>query len=99
MYSVLRNILNIASSSGICPANSAYCVSIWGIRGLTEGYARSLAPLGIVLNPEMNDKIAGFKEIHEGIITDPNSKINVMVLPTDEEIMIVKDTFNVAINK
>jgi len=57
-----------------------------------------LAPLGVTLNSEMNDKIAGFKEIHEGIITDPYSKINVMVLPTNEEIMIVKDTFNVAIN-
>lgn len=57
-----------------------------------------LAPLGITLNEEMNDKIASFKEIHEGIITDPYSKINVMVLPTDEEIMIVKDTFNIAIN-
>lgn len=44
------NILNIASSSGVCPANSAYCVSKWGVRGLTEGYARSLAPLGIVVN-------------------------------------------------
>lgn len=44
------NILNISSSSGICPANSAYCISKWGIRGLTEGYARSLAPLGIVVN-------------------------------------------------
>ena len=48
--SIKANILNIASSSGICPANSAYCVSKWGIRGLTEGYARSLAPLGIVVN-------------------------------------------------
>lgn len=48
--SVKGNILNIASSSGVCPANSAYCVSKWGIRGLTEGYARSLAPLGIVVN-------------------------------------------------
>ena len=57
-----------------------------------------LAPLGITLNEEMNDKIAGFKEIHEGIITDPYSKINIMVLPTDEEIMIVKDTFNIIIN-
>ena len=57
-----------------------------------------LAPLGITLNAEMNDKIAGFKEIHEGIITDPYSKVNVMVLPTDEEIMIVKDTFNIIIN-
>jgi len=57
-----------------------------------------LAPLGITLNADMNDKIAGFKEIHEGIVTDPSSKINVMVLPTNEEIMIVKDTFNIAIN-
>ena len=48
--SIKGNILNIASSSGIRPANSAYCVSKWGIRGLTEGYARSLAPLGIVVN-------------------------------------------------
>ena len=58
-----------------------------------------LAPLGITLNTEMNDKIAGFKEIHEGIITDPYSKINIMVLPTNEEIMIVKDAFNLIINK
>jgi len=58
-----------------------------------------LAPLGVTLNEEMNDKIASFKEIHEGIITDPYSKMNVMVLPTDEEIMIVKDTFNIIINK
>ncbi len=57
-----------------------------------------LAPLGVTLNEEMNDKIAGFKEIHEGIITDPYSKINIMVLPTDEEIMIVKDTFNIVVN-
>lgn len=57
-----------------------------------------LAPLGVTINEEMNDKIASFKEIHEGIISDPYSKINVMVLPTDEEIMIVKDTFAVAID-
>lgn len=44
------NILNIASSSSLCPANSAYCLSKWGIRGLTEGLARTLAPLDIVVN-------------------------------------------------
>lgn len=49
-HSIQGNILNIASSSGVCPANSAYCVSKWGVRGLTEGFARSLAPLGIVVN-------------------------------------------------
>ena len=57
-----------------------------------------LAPLGITLNSDINDKIASFKDIHEGIISGIDSKINVMVLPTNEEIMIVKDTFNIAIN-
>lgn len=53
-----------------------------------------LSVLGITLDEELNDKIAGFKDLHEGIISDGDSKINVMVLPTNEEIMIVKDTFN-----
>jgi hypothetical protein len=66
---------------------------------MREMVAKRLAPLGVVLNPEMNSNIAGFKEIHEGIITEPASRINIMVLPTDEEIMIVKDTFNLIINE
>ncbi len=53
-----------------------------------------LKVLGITLDEELNNKIAGFKELHEGIISDGDSKIAVMVLPTNEEIMIVKDTFN-----
>ena len=57
-----------------------------------------LAPLGITLNEDINGKIASFKDIHEGIISGADSKINVMVLPTNEEIMIVKDTFNIAIH-
>ncbi len=65
---------------------------------MREMIVKRLAPLGIVLNHEMNGKIAGFKDIHEGIITEPASRINIMVLPTDEEIMIVKDTFNIIIN-
>lgn len=44
------NILNIASSSSLRPANSAYTLSKWGIRGLTMGLARTLAPYGIVVN-------------------------------------------------
>ena len=50
--------------------------------------------LGVTLDEELNDKIASFKDLHEGIISDGDSKITVMVLPTNEEIMIVKDTFN-----
>lgn len=44
------NILNIASSSSLRPAISAYTISKWGIRGLTMGLARSLAPHGITVN-------------------------------------------------
>ncbi len=56
-----------------------------------------LKVLGVTLDEELNDKIASFKELHEGIISDGDSKITVMVLPTNEEIMIVKDTFNIVI--
>lgn len=44
------NILNIASSSSLRPVTSAYGLSKWGIRGLTEGMARQLAPHGITVN-------------------------------------------------
>lgn len=44
------NILNISSASSIRPALSAYHISKWGIRGLTMGLARALAPYGIVVN-------------------------------------------------
>lgn len=44
------NILNIASSSSLRPAQSAYTISKWGIRGLTLGLAKCLAPYGITVN-------------------------------------------------
>lgn len=47
---VKGNILNLASSSSLRPAISAYTLSKWGIRGLTEGLAKMLIPYGIVVN-------------------------------------------------
>lgn len=44
------NILNISSSSSIRPALSAYHMSKWAVRGLTEGLARALAPYNICVN-------------------------------------------------
>lgn len=44
------NILNIASSSSDRPVNSAYALSKWGVKGLTKGLARFLAPYGITVN-------------------------------------------------
>lgn len=50
--------------------------------------------LKIKINKEMNDLIASFKDIQEGIITTEDSKYPVYVIPTDEEYMILKDTIN-----
>ena len=44
------NILNIASSSSLRPANSPYIISKWGIKGLTLGLAKMLIPYNIVVN-------------------------------------------------
>ncbi len=44
------NILNLCSSSSVRPANSAYAMSKWAVRGFTEGLARLLIPYGIVVN-------------------------------------------------
>lgn len=47
---VQGNILNVASSSSLRPAISAYTISKWGIRGLTLGLAKMLIRHGIVVN-------------------------------------------------
>ena len=52
-----------------------------------------LNPIGIYVDEEVNNSIAGFKDVHEGVISSSESKIPVLVLPTNEEIMIVKDTY------
>jgi len=44
------NILNIASASSLRPADSAYILSKWGLRGLTLGLAKSLGSSGITVN-------------------------------------------------
>lgn len=49
-HKIKGNILNVGSSSCLRPAVSAYTLSKWGIRGLTLGLARSLAPYGITVN-------------------------------------------------
>ncbi|MBO4245264.1 MAG: acetate kinase [Bacilli bacterium] len=53
-----------------------------------------LACFGIKLDKEVNNSIAGFKDVHEGVITTSDSKIPVYVIPTDEELMIALDTYN-----
>ena len=44
------NILNISSASSVRPAACAYTISKWGVRGFTQGLARTLLPYGVTVN-------------------------------------------------
>lgn len=59
-----------------------------------EDIMNRLSCLGVTVNKEVNDSIAGFKAVHEGVISGDDSSIEVRVLPTNEEIMIIRDTYN-----
>lgn len=61
-----------------------------------EAILTKLSPIGLKLNKEVNQTIAGFKDVHEGLISAEDSSIPVYVVPTNEEIMIVRDTFKFA---
>lgn len=53
-------------------------------------------PMGIKVNKAANDNIAKFKQYQSGVITTEDSKIEVMVIPTNEEYMILKDTYELS---
>ena len=52
--------------------------------------------LNIKLDENSNNNIATFKERQSGVISTPDSKINVVVIPTNEEYMILKDTYEIS---
>ena len=58
-----------------------------------ESIIEKLAPLGIKINREVNNAIASFKEITSGVITAEDSKVPVFVEPTNEEVMLIRDTY------
>ncbi len=62
-----------------------------GILARSEVMKR-LKPIGIVEDEDLNASIASYKETTEGVISSPESKIPVMVVPTNEEVMIALDT-------
>lgn len=78
------NILNICSSSSIRPANSAYCLSKWGLRGLTEGLAKMLTKHGIVVNGIAPGPTATpMLNSNANDIVRPNSPIGRLILPEE----------------
>jgi len=64
-----------------------------------ESVISRLKPLGIELDKKVNESVAGFKDVSEGIISNKKSKVPVWVLPTNEELMIIKDTYEIVNNK
>lgn len=58
---------------------------------LREQVCKELAFLGIEIDAEKNSTIFG----EEAVISTPESKITVMVVPTDEEYMIASDTMEI----
>ena len=60
---------------------------------------KKLAPLGIKLDEGENSQIASYKDKHEGLISSKDSTISVYVVPTNEELMIIKDTYKLIENK
>ena len=60
-----------------------------------EDIMNRVACLGIKLDKKLNSGIASYKDKSEGIISSKSSKVPVWVVPTNEELMIIKDTFEI----
>lgn len=76
------NILNIASASSLRPADSAYTLSKWGLRGLTLGLAKSLGKNGITVNG-----IAPGPTATPMMIKDNNNNMSLNRIPLGRYIM------------
>jgi len=54
-----------------------------------------LKPIGLKIDTNFNSKIASYKEINEGKISTDDSSIEIYVIPTNEELMMVRETYNI----
>ena len=59
-----------------------------------EAILESLDFLGVKIDKNKNNDIASFRDVQEGRITKDDSTIAAYVIPTDEEVMIARDTYN-----
>ncbi|MDE6141067.1 MAG: acetate kinase [Bacilli bacterium] len=67
-------------------------------REFRESILNRVSSLGIKVDAEKNMNVASYKEIHEGIISSEDSNIPVYVIPTNEELMIALDTYEIINN-
>ena len=64
-----------------------------------EDIINRVSALGIKIDKKANDNVAGYRDNQEGIISSKDSKVDVWVVPTNEELMIIKDTYKVICGK
>lgn len=67
-------------------------------REFRESILNRVSSLGIKVDADANMNVASYKDIHEGIISTSESKIPVYVIPTNEELMIALDTYEIINN-
>ena len=59
--------------------------------GMRAGACEGLEWMGVKLDKEKNEKVRG----EEAVISAPDSRVKVVVIPTDEELMIATDTMHI----
>jgi len=59
---------------------------------LREKFCSGLEELGVKLDKEANKKALARKGVDEAIISTPDSKVKIMMIATNEELVIVEDT-------
>jgi acetate kinase len=63
-------------------------------RGFRSEVVAKLHSLGMYLDEEKNNKIAGYLDCNEGLISSSDSTTDIYVVPTNEELMIALDTYD-----
>ena len=61
---------------------------------IRKAACEGLSFMGVEINEEVNKDIRG----RECVISTPSSRVTVMVVPTDEELVIARDTFELALS-
>ena len=62
-------------------------------REFREAIVNQLNPIGFKIDKDANMEIASYKDKHEGMISTSDSVCPIYVIPTDEEVMIARDTY------
>jgi len=65
---------------------------------LREKFCSGLEELGVKLDKEANKKALARKGVDEAIISTPDSKVKIMMIATNEELVIVEDTIAIMNN-